>query len=305
VAVRLIIVAAALAWVGLALLLSQFRWFSRPSLANRLRPFVPGGSGSEHRAGLLSAESFRDVIAPLAQRSGAYLARMFGVSDELDARLRRFHSPLSVAEFRTRQFAWTMASFGAGLLLAVTLRPHIIVALFLVVGPPLLAFLLVEQQAQGQAERWTRRIFLELPIVTEQLGMLLSAGYSLGGALNRLAERSHGAAAQDLRRVTGRIRQGLGEMAALREWADLVELDALDRLVSVLSLNREAADLGHLISEEARSMRAEAHRELIETIEKRAQMVWIPVTIATLLPGVIFIAIPFTQAMDLFTGPGK
>jgi hypothetical protein len=71
--------------------------------------------------------------------------------------------------------------------------------------------------------------------------------------------------------------------------------------VAVLALNREAADLGHLISEEARAMRADAHRELIEIIERRSQLVWIPVTVATLLPGVVFIAIPFIQAMQLFT----
>src|SRR5690606_6305529 len=108
-----------------------------------------------------------------------------------------------------------------------------------VVGMPLLAFLILEQQVQSQSQRWQRRIFLELPIITEQLGMLLSAGYSLGGALNRLAGRTRGATSQDLQRVTGRIRQGLTEMEALREWAELARVDALDRLVAVLALNRE------------------------------------------------------------------
>jgi tight adherence protein C len=35
---------------------------------------------------------------------------------------------------------------------------------------------------------------------------------------------------------------------------------------------------------------------------KRSQKVWIPVTVATLLPGVIFIAIPFIKAVELFAG---
>ena len=69
----------------------------------------------------------------------------------------------------------------------------------------------------------------------------------------------------------------------------------------VKCLNREASDLGRLISEEARSIRRDVHRQLIETIERRGQQVWIPVTVATLVPGVIFLAIPFTEAMRLFT----
>ena len=74
-----------------------------------------------------------------------------------------------------------------------------------------------------------------------------------------------------------RIRQGLSEVEALREWARRADIDPLYRLVSVLSLNREASDLGRLISEEARSMRRDAQRELVEAIERRSQQVWIPV----------------------------
>ena len=59
--------------------------------------------------------------------------------------------------------------------------------------------------------------------------------------------------------MCGRIRQGLTEVDALREWAALDRVDALDRLVSVLALNREAGDLGRLIAEEARTIRRDAH----------------------------------------------
>jgi tight adherence protein C len=300
--VRLVAVAALVGWVGVALLLSRLRWFSRPRLSDRLRPYSPGGLGTAGRGSPLAARSFRAVVAPLAQRTGESVARVFGVSEQLDTRLRRFHSPLTVAAFRTRQLGWTTAALGVGLLVVATWRPPALVALLCVTGAPLLAFLVLEQQVQSRSQRWQRRLFLELPVITEQLGMLLSAGYSLGGALNRLAVRTHGACAQDLRQVCGRIRQGVGEMPALREWAELARVDALDRLVAVLALNREAADLGHLITEEARAVRADAHRELIETIERRAQLVWIPVTVAALLPGVVFIAIPFIQAMQLFAG---
>ena len=162
--------------------------------------------------------------------------------------------------------------------------------------------MLLEQQAAAASAAWQRRIFLELPVIAEQLGMLTSAGWSLGAALTRVANRGTGACSADLARVIQRMRQGLSEVDALREWTALAEVDELDRLVAVLALNREAADLGRLIADEARSIRREAQRELIETIERRNQQVWIPVTFAALVPGVLLMGIPFVDALSLFSG---
>ena len=170
-----------------------------------------------------------------------------------------------------------------------------------VLGAPMLAFLVLEQRVARSSIRRQRRVFLELPVVSEQLGMLLSAGYSVGAALNRLARRGHGATSADLRRVCNRIRHGIGEHDALQEWGDLSGVAAVARLVAVLQLDRDAGDLGRLITEESRAVRREVHRQLIETIERRSQQVWVPVTVATLLPGVVFLAVPFIAAMQLFT----
>ena len=121
------------------------------------------------------------------------------------------------------------------------------------------------------------------------------------GRVDRLARRGTGACAADLRRVCGRLRQGLGEQDALAEWAELAEVDALDRLVAVLGLNRQAADLGRLITEEAHAIGRDAQRRLIESMSAPAQRVWVPVTVAALVPGVLFMVVPFVAAMRLFS----
>ena len=95
--------------------------------------------------------------------------------------------------------------------------------------------------------------------------------------------------------------KGSSEVDALREWAAVADVDALTRLVGVLSLNREAGDLGRLVADEARSIRRDVQRELIEQIERRAQQVWIPVTVATLVPGAVLLAVPFLEALRLFS----
>jgi Flp pilus assembly protein TadB len=203
---------------------------------------------------------------------------------------------------RDRQLGLGLAALAIAAAVAHTCALPVPMALGCLIGAPLLAFLVVEQRISDLSRRWQRRIFLELPVVAEQLGMLLAAGFSLGSALHRLAERGNGACGRDLELVCRRTRQGLTEIDALREWAAVAGVDALERLVNVLALNREAGDLGRLITEEARSIRGDVQRQLLETIEQRGQQVWIPVTVATLLPGVLFMAVPFIEAMRLFSG---
>lgn len=287
-------------WLGATLLLSTTRWFSRVPLAERLRPYAVGGMGTRGRGGLLSAESFRDAIGPLSRAVGERLARLLGIAEELDVRLARIHSPLDPTGFRIRQVGYALAAFGVAALVSVALRPPVPIALLFLLGAPLLAFLILEQQLAAASKSWQRRVFLELPVITEQLAMLLSAGYSLTAAMNRVSTRGRGACARDLARVLTRIRQGLSDVEALREWGAIASVDAIDRLIPVLALNREASDLGRLLSEEARGIRRDVQRELIETVERRGQQVWIPVTVATLVPGVIFLAVPFVSALQLF-----
>lgn len=299
---RLVLLSAIGLWLGGALVLSELRWFARQPLTARLRPYSPGGLRTRASHGsALSAETFRDVVKPICDSLGERLARLFGVNEDLAIRLERVHSPLDASAFRLRQLGFTLATFAVAVLVIAAVGPPAPAALLLLLGGPLLTFLLLEQKLSSASEAWKRRLFLELPVVAEQLAMLLSAGFSLGAALNRLAERGRGHAAADLGRVCGRIRQGLSETDAIREWAEVAGVPALDRLVPVLALNREASDLGRLISEEARAIRKDVQRRLVETAERRAQQVWIPVTVAALVPGVIFIAVPFVEALRLFS----
>jgi pilus assembly protein TadC len=224
------------------------------------------------------------------------------VTEELAIRLERVHAPVDVTGFRVRQAGFGVIGFLVGGLLALALRLPPILGLLFVAGGPLLAFMAGEQRLANASAAWQRRLLLELPVVAEQLAMLLAAGYSLGTALNRVAARGNGACARDLTRLSARMRQGVSDVAALREWAAVARVSAVDQLVAVLALNHETSDLGRLVSEEARSIRRDVHRQLLETVDRRNQQVWVPVTVATLVPGVIFMAIPFIEALRVFSG---
>ncbi len=299
---RLFVLSGLVLWAGATLLLSEVRWFARPPLAQRLRPYTTGGMAMPERSGPFSVESFRQVVGPLSFAIGERMARLVGVTEELGVRLERIHSPLDVTAFRVRQVGWSVAAVGMAALASLSLRLPGPLVVAVTTGAPLLAFLILEQRVAAASARWQRRLFLELPVLSEQLAMLLSAGFSLGSALNRIPARGGGVGAADLKRVTGRMLQGLSEVEALREWADVARVDALDRLVPVLALNQGAGDLGRLVSNEARAIRKDVQRELVETMEQRGQKVWIPVTVATLVPGVIFLCIPFVEALRMFSG---
>jgi Flp pilus assembly protein TadB len=264
---------------------------------------VPGGApATTDDAGLLSVGSFRDVIGPIATAAGEAVARLSGIDEPLAIRLARIHDDTDPTTFRVRQLGWAgAAATFVGALAAASGAPPAL-GLAGVAGGGAFGFLVVEHRLAGRSAAWQAQTAQELPVVAEQLGMLVSAGYSLGAAIQRLAHRGAGAVGRDLQLVARRMRQGVGEVDALREWADLVAVDAAGRLVSLLALNREAGDLGRLVTEEARTIRAELHRDLLESIERRGQQVWIPVTVATLLPGALFLAVPFVQALRVFSG---
>lgn len=298
--IRLLVLSTLACWCGATLLLSQLRAVRRPHLVERLRPYAAGGAMPRGRS-LLSADSFRQALRPLAEVAGARLARVAGVEEDLALRLRRVHSPLDPVGFRLRQLGGCVLTFGviAAGILVLPLPP--LVALLLVLGAPVLVFLVLEQQLAATSKRWQLHTFHELPVVAEQLGMLLSSGWSLGTAVQHVAERGGGACSRDLTRACAAIHHGRSEHEALREWAEVVRVDAVDRLVAILVLSREATDLGDLVAAEARAIRRDVHRVLLEAIERRAQQVWIPVTVATLVPGVLLLAVPFVQAMQLFS----
>jgi Flp pilus assembly protein TadB len=243
--------------------------------------------------------SLREVVGPLARSLGDRIASLFGVSEQLATRLKRVHSSVGVTEFRMRQLALSGLALLLGAAVAAVGVPAPL-AVLLILGAPLLVFLVVEQRLARESQLWQRDVANELPVISEQLAMLLNAGYSLGAALVRLANRTNGSTARDLATVCNRIRHGLTETEALREWAEVVRVNEVDRLVAVLSLHGQSADLGRLVSAEARQSRRDLHRRTIEIIERRGQQVWVPVTVATLVPGVILIAVPFLAALRLF-----
>lgn len=293
------LLAAGTAAFGAGLLLSGVRWFRRAPVWMRLSPYLPARTTGDdtHRERVRTSS-----LSSAPPRALAHLIEVMGPLDQLEARLRRAGESAEPAVFRTRQFSGAVVALLAALAATLAAGPPAPVALVLVLGAPLSSVLATEHHLERRIARRRAELVEALPVTIEQLGLLVGAGYSLGAALTRLAERSSGMTADSLGAVVRRIRQGRSEVDALGEWAADSQLPQVERLVGVLALHREATDLSALLAQEAAAVRAEAHRALIETIERRSQLVWVPVTVATLVPGLILLAVPFLSAVAMVTG---
>ncbi len=290
---RAAVLLAVVAGIGATLLLDAVRALRRPALGPRLARHRPDQPAPVRPA------TPAEVILPLLVGMADAATAVLGVHDELPVRLRRARRS-NPAAHRIRQVGWAGAGLVAAVGVVVLVRPGPLPALLLGLGLPALGFLLAEHELARAGRLHQDRVRRELPVVAEQLGMLIASGFSLGGALHRLAERSTGAVSDDLADVNRRVHHGVDPVDALRDWAGTLQLDGARRLVSVLALHRVTTDLGPLIEQESRAIRAEAQRDLLTTIERRNQQVWVPVTVATLVPGVLLLSVPFVDALAEF-----
>jgi Flp pilus assembly protein TadB len=293
------IVFGLLLWAGSALLLSQLRRFGGETLAERLGPFNPGSAvRSTDRGG--SERSLVAVLVPLAGQLGDRISTFFGVVTSAEERLRRIHSPETARRFRARQMGLSLLALVAAAVAAGTFAPNPSTGLLIIVGMPLLVFLVIEQDLDRRAKRWAANTDLELPVVEEQMAMLLNAGFSSTSVLARISQRGGGCVAQDLKRVLNRVAQGSSQAQALGEWAELSGSEGVRRLARVISLHSDSADLARLVSAEARQVRRDLHTRTLARLDRRSEQVWIPVTVAALVPGTILLAVPFLDALRIF-----
>ncbi len=302
-----------LMWTGIATCLAQSSWGRRRPLALRVTPYVDRSTTIRaERSGLEAAGSGADrhpgggrvaaVLSPAVLEVLDRISRALGAHDDLRLRLVRADDRRDITTFRAQQLAGTLIATCLGGVAGLVLGAAGPTGVALVLGAPMVWILGTERRLDQRISERQRRVRLELPVVAEQLGILIAAGYSLPAALQRLAERGRGATALELGQVGRDLRRGVHESTALAGWARRSGLPAVARLTRVLAMHRDAGDLGRLVSAEARATRAETHRALVETIERRSQLVWIPVTVATLVPGLILLAVPFVSALRQVTG---
>ncbi len=161
---------------------------------------------------------------------------------------------------------------------------------------------LIVAHALNQGAARVRAIDASMPAEIEKLAVYLAGGYSLVGALSRIAERSKSPCTEIFEAVARSMRGGGALSDALAAAQEGSSIPSLTRLTKVLEGALYGADLVKAARNEAASQREDLHRRALAEMEKNSQKVWIPITIAALVPGIVLIFVPFVAVMKAVTG---
>ena len=292
----------ALLGASLLLVVRRLPFLRRPSVDDRIGPYLRDLGGSEVFLGVADSSSpFYAVLRlfePSLRGGAARLERLLGGSASIRRRLARAGIERTVEEFRIEQVLWGAAGFGVALLGSFA-------ALSVGIGNPLGLLLLCaiiavlgvlsrDTYLTTQVRRRERRLLAELPTVAELLALAVAAGEGPAAALDRVARSCRGELSDELQRVLAETRAGEPLVRALDSLADRTGLVALSRFADGLAVALErGTPLADVLRAQAGDIREASRRELIESGARREVSMMIPV---------VFLVLPVTIAFAFYPG---
>ncbi len=127
----------------------------------------------------------------------------------------------------------------------------------------------------------------------QQLHLKLLRGKSLHASLIE----ANGTGNRDVTLLQSLLRSGMDIETAVSYWRSRYDPPSKQRFCDLISAKTTSSEMLSLISASIHQMNKEQHFAMVAEIERRNQLVWIPVTIAVLIPGMIFIAIPLEATL--------
>ncbi|WP_255467047.1 type II secretion system F family protein [Aeromicrobium senzhongii] len=281
---------------GLLLMVQGWRRARRPSLADRLLPYVRDvrPSVAEPRAGRL----LDHVVGPSWRRLTGSIGESLGSNAAIARRLRRCGSDETVEDFRVRQAMWgavgLAVAVGASMVAWSIAQPPAI-ALLLWCGAGLIGGCLAcDQWLSARVRHHEARMRAEFPTVADLLALSVAAGESPVSSLERVTRVSHGALSRELGQVLAEVRAGGTVVGALDDLAARTGVMSVARFAEALAV---AIDRGtpliDVLHAQAADVREAARRELLESGGRREIAMMVPV---------VFLILPITIAFAFFPG---
>jgi tight adherence protein C len=283
--------------VGLLLVLDHVRRRRRPTLNQRLEPYLvhrPGG----RRGSVFTGHGAVVVVA------GRWAERISGGGGTVARRLDQLGGGRTIEQFRAQQVLWGVAGSavgaGAGLLASLGRGLAVVPVVGLVVVGALTGVLARDQALGLQARRREARMMAEFPAIAELLALAVAAGEGATGALDRVARTGRGELAAELRRTLADARTGTPFVEALHALATRSTLPSLARFVDgvVVALER-GTPLADVLRAQAQDVRDLSRRQLMEAGGRREVAMMIPVVFLVLPVTVLFAVYPGLAVLDL------
>jgi len=294
--------------LGVWLVAVRLPWVRRPSLDDRLAPYLRDVTPSRLLAPEpVAAGPLRPVerlLAPVMADAVRWAERISGGAGTVASRLRQLGDGRSVEAFRAEQVVWGfLGAVAGGVTGALTgLRggvPVVPVVALVVIGG-LLGVLGRDRRLSTQVARRQERMLAEFPTVAELLALSVGAGEGAIGALDRVSRCCRGELSAELARTLADARAGAPLVDALRGLADRTGVPAVVRFVDGLTIAVErGTPLADVLRAQAGDVRDAARRRLIESGGVREIAMMVPVVFLVLPVTVVFVLFPGLAVLDL------
>jgi len=291
----------ALAGGGAWLAVTGAPWLRRPSLDDRLAPYLrdtprPSRLLLEQRA-LTPFPTLERILRPVLADLTSLLDRALGGVASARRRLEQAGRGMTLEQFRAEQIVWGGAGLVAGLSLALLSLARgggtpplalLLLTLLLAVGGVLARDRWLSREVARRQERMTA----EFPTVAELLALAVAAGEGPAGALERLVRTSSGELSRELARAMGDVRAGASLVSALEALAARGALPALARFVDGVAIAVErGTPLAEVLRAQAVDVREASRRALLEAGGRKEIAMMVPV---------VFLVLPMTVLFALF-----
>jgi tight adherence protein C len=294
--------AGLLAGVGLALAVSRVPALRRPTLDDRLAPYLrdaarPSRLLATQRA-LTPFPTLERIVAPFVGDASRLIERVLGGAASARHRLEQAGRGMTLEEFRAEQVLWG----GGGLLVGLALSLFFTANSGFRPVPLLILCVICTVSGVLARDRWlsrevaTReeRMMAEFPTIAELLALAVAAGEGAVGALERVTTISHGELARELSRALADARAGASLVAALQGIAVRTSLPPLARFVDGVAIAVErGTPLAEVLRAQAVDVREAGKRALLEAGGKKEIAMMVPV---------VFLVLPVTVLFALFPG---
>ena len=191
------------------------------------------------------------------------------------------------------------ALFGSACAVALTSFQAILPTVLIGAMTGLASAALIERSLiDHRKKRRSEKLESSVIALLEQIYLMVINGSSLQSSLTS----AEGVGNRDIANLQNLVKSGLDLETAAEFWIGEFDHPAKRRLTDLLLARTTTSETLALMAGLVQQLRSEQRFSIISTIERRNQLVWIPVTIAVLVPGMIFIAIPLEATLRSLVG---
>jgi tight adherence protein C len=293
--------AGLLVGLGVALLLRRMPAFRRPTLDDRVAPYVGDASPVARSAPIdrtfTPFPTLERLIRPYLANGADRLERILGGGGAIRRKLSQAGLDITLQEFRVEQLIWGGLGFGAMFVLSlfrVAFGSNPILLLLLCGIGFLVGIVARDRYLTRQVKKRDEKIVAEFPTVAEMLALAVGAGEGPVAALERVARVSGGELAREVRKALDDARAGSSLVTALERMSNDASLPVLSRFVDGFAIAIErGTPLADVLRAQAQDVRDVSKRELMESGGRKEIAMMVPI---------VFLVMPVTILFAMYPG---